>query len=164
MTGGLDDSQVIDHFEKAMRDFIIGRLSGSGDNWWDARVPPEIRDDASERHRRARKINDVLNKPAYDLVDYINFDGYEKIISRKDNWRDIFEETFLEKSVFEYKMRIVLSLRNDIKHGRAPDPVNSTRLRLHCYDLLSQICESGGAGEDARAALAEKFGLAGRAH
>lgn len=159
MVDKLPDSQVLDYFETVMKDFLVGRLSRIKD-WWDACIPPEIREDASQRHERAKKTNDVLNKPDYRAVDYINFDGYEKIISRKDNWRDHFEEVFLDKPIFEHKMRVILSLRNDIRHGRSLDEINSIRLRLHCYDVLSQIHETGqpvGAGK--RADMVTKLGF-----
>ncbi len=38
-------------------------------------------------------------------------------------------------------MKVILSLRNDVRHGRNLDHVNSLRLRIHCYDILSQIYE-----------------------
>ncbi len=158
MTEKLHDSQVLDYFEVTMKDFIVERLSDT-DNWWNACIPPEIREDASQRHQRTKKINDVLNKPDYGIVEYINFDGYEKIISRKDNWRNHFEAVFVDKTVFEYKMRVVLSLRNDIRHGRQLDEINRIRLRLHCYDILSQIYETRKADKDAHNAMIKKLGF-----
>lgn len=153
-----DNSKVLDYFEGIMKDFIVERLSHVK-NWWSACVPPEIREDASQRHGRAKKINDVLNKPDYGIVEYLNFDGYEKIISRKDNWRDHFEGVFLDKTIFEYKMRVILSLRNDIRHGRILDEVNSIRLRLHCYDILSQIQETRNSDPGDRQAMMQKLGF-----
>ena len=86
-------------------------------------------------------MSDVLNKPAYEVWHYINFDGYGRIIAKKDNWKSHFESVFIDKPVLEHKMRIILSLRNDVKHGRSLDHINSLRLRIHCYDILSQIYE-----------------------
>ena len=64
-----------------------------------------------------------------------------RIIAKKDNWKSHFESVFIDKPVLEHKMRIILSLRNDVKHGRSLDQLNSLRLRIHCYDILSQIYE-----------------------
>ena len=47
--------------------------------------------------------------------------AYGKIITKKDNWKNYFECIFIEKQVLEYKMRIILSLRNDVRHGRVLD-------------------------------------------
>ena len=153
-----DDSQVLDYFEVTVKTFIIKRLSDT-DNWWNALIPPEIRDDAFNRYMQASNLNDILNKPDYKIEEYLNFDGYEKIMSRRDNWRDYFETVFVEKSVFVYKMHIILSLRNDIRHGRKLDRINRIRLRLHCYDILSQIKESDKQNVCDYNAIAEKLGL-----
>lgn len=153
-----DNSGVLDYFEGIMKDFIVERLSHVK-NWWNACVPPEIREDASQRHGRAKKINDILNKPDYGIVEYLNFDGYEKIISRKDNWKDHFEDVFLDKTIFEYKMRVILSLRNDVRHGRVLDEINSIRLRLHCYDILSQIQETRNSDAHDRQLMVQKLGF-----
>ena len=158
MTEIPDNSATLNYFEDTMKNFIVEKLSHI-ENWWNSCIPQEIRKDASQRHERDKKINDVLNKPNYEVIDYINFDGYEKIILRRDNWRDHFERVFLDKTVFGYKMRVVLSLRNDIRHGRGLDEINNTRLRLHCYDILSQIHESMHDGSYNSDALAEKLGF-----
>lgn len=47
------------------------------------------------------------------------------------------------KSVFDHKIMVIQSLRNDVRHGRKLDGVNRIRLRLHCYDILSQVREAG---------------------
>ena len=154
----LPDSGVLDYFESIMKNFIVDRLSSTKD-WWNACIPPEIRSDALERYEFAQKTNDVLNKPTYDKVDYLSFDSYGKIMLRKDNWKNYFEAVFIDKTIFDYKMRIIQSLRNDIRHGRPIDKVNSLRLRIHCYDVLSQIHETGPSEGGQRSILAEKLGL-----
>ncbi len=154
----LHNLQILDYFEAAIKGFIVERFAGT-DKWWDRHVPPEVREEALQRHAAAKKLNDLLNKPEYGPVEYLNFDGYEKIISRKDNWRSHFEPVFLDKTVFVYKMRIIQSLRNDIRHGRDLDPVNWIRLKLHCYDILAQVYESGYGGADDHNTLMKKFGF-----
>lgn len=158
MTDRLDNSQLLDYFETIVQDFIIERLS-SVPNWWNSCIPPEIRKNASQRYEGAKKVNNILNKPDYEVTEYINFDGYGKIISRRDNWKAYFEEVFLDKSIFEHKMQIILSLRNDIRHGRQLNAVNSLRLRLHCYDILSQIYETIQPDTYDRNSMLQKLGL-----
>lgn len=162
MAGRTSDSQILDYFEAAMKGLII-RIFSDTEGWWDRRVPHRVREEAAQRHRQASSMNDVLNKPAYGMIDYINFDGYERIIVRRDNWREYFERIFLVKQVFDYKIRVVQSLRNDIRHGRRLDAVNRIRLRLHCYDMLSQIHEAGLLDADG-GTLVERCGLDGLVH
>jgi len=153
-----DDSQILDYFEASMKDFIVKSLSGT-DDWWGRCVPHQVRSDAQQRCEQARSMNDVLNKLDCGIVEYVNFDGYERIISRRDNWRNHVERIFVVKSVFDYKVRIIQSLRNDVRHGRKLDAVNRIRLRLHCYDILSQVLEAGLLGEAGSDELMAKCGL-----
>ena len=56
-------------------------------------------------------------------------------------------------------MRVILSLRNDVRHGRDLDRINSLRLRLHCYDILSQIYEKDGSLQYDKDGLIANVGL-----
>lgn len=152
------DSKVLDYFEETTREFVVRKLSGTK-NWWKACIPQEIRNHADKRHEDAKKMSDVLNKPTYEVWHYINFDGYGRIIAKKDNWKSYFESVFIDKQVFEHKMRIILSLRNDVKHGRDLDHINSLRLRIHCYDILSQIYEKDSGLQYDRDSLIANTGL-----
>ena len=158
MPTGMSNSDVLDYFEAVIKDVIIKRLA-TAEGWEKSCIPADVREDATERYERTKRLDNVLNKPERDLIDLINFDAYHRIITRKDNWRSHFEEVFLEREVFSYKMRIIQSLRNDIRHGRKIDRVNEIRVRLHCYDILAQVYEAGGRGEFSHDALAEKLGL-----
>ncbi len=158
MAATLDNSQILDHLESELRRFIIKRIS-SVKNWESTCIPAEIRTDASERLKRAQNMDDILNKPSYTLMDYVNFDAYMRIMIRRDNWRNHFEDVFVVKNVFEYKMTVIQSLRNDIRHGRRLDPVNKIRLRLHCYDILAQIYETERPKTFRHSKLAKKLGL-----
>lgn len=156
----MHDSQILDYFEKVMKSFVKQRLSNV-DNWFDKCIPPEIREDMSQRYERAKKMDDLLNKPTYDIIEYMNFDGYERIISRRDNWNAYFKDVFLDNYIFAYKMRVMLSLRNDIRHGRQLNTINRVRLRLHCYDILAQVYESGADNADDHNTMIRKLGMAG---
>lgn len=155
---GPSSSEVLDAFEPLLRNFIVERLS-SVEGWEGACLPGDVRRAAEQRHQHEKKMNDVLNKPDHSMFDYVNFDAYERIITRRDNWRNHFEPVFRRKDVFSYKMEIIRSVRNDARHARDLDYVNRLRLRLHCYDIISQIYESQRPNFR-RASLKRKFGLA----
>ena len=157
----LDSSQVLDYLESELRGFILRRLEPV-ENWINVCLPADIRTGAAERLEHEQKMSDVLNKPGYTMMDYVNFDAYMRIIMRRDNWRTYFGDIFVSKSIFEHKMTVIQSLRNDVRHGRRLDHVNEIRLRLHCYDILSQIYEAEKPSFR-RSALARKLGLAATA-
>lgn len=152
------NSRVLDYFESNMRGLITEQLSDVK-NWWKACIPHEIGKDATARYESARKLNNVLNKPDYGPIDYLNFDEYERIITKRDNWKKYFEGVFLDKSIFMHKMRVILSLRNDVRHGRLLDEINSIRLRIHCYDVLAQIYESRDTDDADLDAMAHRLGF-----
>lgn len=56
-------------------------------------------------------------------------------------------------------MTVIQSLRNDVRHGRRLDRVNEIRLKLHCYDILSQIYEVEKPKTFSHSRLAKKIGL-----
>jgi len=138
MPSRLHDATVLGKFEESLKNFIVGRLSNT-DNWWNVCIPQHVRTTTNERFKRAQKANDYLNKPEFDVTDYLDFDAYESIITKKDNWKKYFADVFIDVSIFKHKMLVLLSLRNDVMHGRTLNQINKIRLRLHCYDLLSQI-------------------------
>lgn len=159
----MDDTLVVSRFEKAIRKFVVDRLSDAYDDWWALGVTSTLRQNAEVRHKTTKTLNKVLGKPDYDRADYLGFDAYGKIILRRDNWRRIFGAVFHDKPVFQHKMRIILSLRNDVVHNKPLDPVNRLRLRLHCYDIALLMAGAGGESGPAlrrrRTALQQKYGL-----
>lgn len=159
MANRLSNSDVLDYFEDSIKNVILKEIS-SEKNWEKMCLPPDVRDDANSKLERTGKLNDLLNKPAYTLMDFVTFDSYERIISRKDNWQKYFEKMFLDIRIFKYKMDIILSLRNDVRHRRHLDIVNEIRLRLHCYDILAQVFESSRPANFKHSKLAKKLGLA----
>lgn len=154
----LDNSQILDYLESELRGFIL-RCFSSVENWENACLPPEIRTDAADRLKREQNLANILNKPQYSLMDYVNFDAYMRIIMRRDNWRNHFERVFVARNIFEYKMTVIQSLRNDVRHGRRLNRINEIRLRLHCYDILAQIYEIEKPKTFRHSYLAKKLGL-----
>ena len=71
----------------------------------------DVRENVRQRHEGAVNLNDVLNKPNFEMEEYFNF---ARIISKRGNWRNYFEDVFVEKAIFEYKMscRIVYQKRH----------------------------------------------------
>lgn len=165
----MDDATVVARFENSIREFVVDRLSSADGNWWTSRVPAALRQAAAARHASTRTLDRVLGKPDRAEADYLGFDAYEKIIARRDNWREVFGPVLHDKPVFQHKMRVVLSLRNDVMHHKPLDLINSLRLRLHCYDVALLMAgaggdEGGGAPQGAavrrrRAALQQWYGL-----
>ena len=164
----MDDAAVVLRLENSLKAFIKSRLSGVYDDWWKSGVPHNLRKAAEDRRKSTEPLNRALGKPRHDAFDYLGFDSYEKIILRRDNWRTVFAPVFHDKPLIQHKLRIILSLRNDVMHNKPLDPVNRLRLRLHCYDIASLIAGADDgdglaparpAARRRRAALQQKYGL-----
>lgn len=164
----MDDTLVVSRFEKSIKKFVVDRLSDAYDDWWTSGVTGTMRQQAEVRLSATKTLNKVLGKPDYGKADYLGFDAYGKIIMRRDNWRKVFGPIFHDKPIFQHKMRIILSLRNDVMHNKPLDPINRLRLRLHCYDIA--LLMAGAGDEDGQAlhgpvirrrrtALQQKYGL-----
>jgi len=136
-------SKLLKEFEKKFRKLIVDVLS-SYPKWWKTRVPNDVREGVEEKMSRGSKISKTLDKPEYEEVDFLDFDDYQKIITKQDNWRENFETIFYDKQDFSNKMNVLRSLRNDLQHNRDIDEKNKARFKIFCDDLFSQICKFYG--------------------
>lgn len=55
---------------------------------------------------------------AYRPIYYIDFTDYVKIITRRDNWAEIFQSIFKDKEMVSVKLRELEPIRNSIAHFR----------------------------------------------
>jgi len=74
-----------------------------------------------------------------DLLGYLDFSDYLKIVSRKDNWRDVFLSTFKDEEILRAKLRELEAIRNDIAHVRTLTATQRTKLSLYSGELLGAI-------------------------
>jgi hypothetical protein len=82
--------------------------------------------------------------PWYDKEDlhpihYINFPEYQKIITKRDNWREIFSEYFGDRGIFSAKIQELEPIRNKIAHMRGLSEYEKTRLKMYAIDLKKCI-------------------------
>lgn len=131
-------SKLLKEFEKKFRKLIVDVLSRYP-NWWKTRIPNDVREGVEEIMSRGSKISKTLDKPEYEEIDFLDFDDYQKIITKQDNWKECFEVIFHDKQDLIHKMNNLRSLRNDLQHNRDIDEKNKARFKIFCDDLFSQI-------------------------
>lgn len=117
--------------EKTLRQFIEDRLSKITSKWWKQRVPCEIRKKAEDR----KKGEEELLFPIVNLhpIWYVDFAHYIEIVTRDDNWREVFKQIFRNKDDFKATLTKLISIRNKIAHMR---PLNTREKKI--LDALSE--------------------------
>jgi ATP-dependent Lon protease len=124
---------ILDELENAVRKCIKTSLEKISANWWIERIPPDIRVKAEERREK-----DELKR---EHIQYIDFADYAKIITRKDNWRDAFKETFKDQEAIIVKLKELEPIRNSVRHGRKLTAEQREKLKIFARDILHQILE-----------------------
>ena len=82
-----------------------------------------------------------MGEREYPLICYVDFTDYGKIILRKDNWRDVFEKIFKDKTILQAKLRELEPIRNDIAHNRKLNVEQFEILKLYSKHIIRCIEE-----------------------
>ena len=122
---------ILDELENALRKCIKTSLEKISANWWIERIPPDIRVKAEERREK-----DELKR---EHIQYVDFADYVKIITRKDNWKDVFKEIFKDQEAITVKLKELEPIRNSVRHGRKLTTEQREKLKIFAQDILRQI-------------------------
>ncbi len=106
---------VLQRFEIQLRRFIDERMTAAfGSNWIRYRVNPRTQQAWVEKRQ-----NDIkAGREAGPLIAYADFNDYVRIITRRDNWTNIFEEVFQVKTSVEESFRRLHPIRICTMHAR----------------------------------------------
>ena len=136
---GREERSTLRRLEEKLRKCLEGRLSSLTPNWWIERVPPDIRKQAEIRKRKNEKLWPWYGKEDRPLHYYINFSEYQKIIIKKDNWREAFKPIFKDETITSAKLTELEPIRNDIAHNRKLTVRQFEHLKTYAMDLISCI-------------------------
>lgn len=139
----LDDTniqsyRILKNLEQQIRDFIESELSENNQKWWKQLIPGDVKDNAEQRKKddEERKTWQFKEQP---LISYIDFTDYEKIITRNDNWEEIFQYVFHDKISISAKLKEIEPIRNTISHSRNLDPYEEKQIRFYSEEILRSI-------------------------
>jgi hypothetical protein len=130
---------ILKELEIRLRECIHGKLENISENWWNERVPKDVKDRAESRKKKNQQQYPWHKSKNLLLVFYIDFADYNKIISRRDNWREAFREVFKDKEIISAKLRELEPIRNAIAHSRELNQSELSKLKLYSKDILSCI-------------------------
>lgn len=116
--------------EISIRDLIRARLEeDAGENWWDTRVPQNVRENAEKNNKR--EIQSGVTPRSADPLSYTNFGELAEII--KFNWV-LFRDTFTDIRAVEGTLARLNTLRAPIAHCSMLAEDEVLRLRLSLRD------------------------------
>ncbi|QLH09473.1 Swt1 family HEPN domain-containing protein [Candidatus Nitrosotenuis sp. DW1] len=136
-----EDYENLKILEERLRSIIQFRLSKITTEWWKQRIPQDVQENAKKR----KGENDSpwsFFRSGHDLIDFVDFPDYAKIITRRDNWNEVFSSIFYNKEEFATKLKELEPIRNAISHSRNLSSKQKTRLRLYSDDIIERIQKS----------------------
>ncbi len=70
---------------------------------------------------------------------YMSFSEYSRVISKRDNWREAFEEVFGDPEWVRVVFRELERTRNDVAHNRDLSERQLRFLRLYAEDIARAV-------------------------
>lgn len=115
---------ILDTFERRLRSYVESKLFGLfGPKWWRQRVPGEVKD-ATNARKTTREIGSAEK---HHPIHYTTIGELKIVITKSDNWEDAFEADFFNRTHLETMLEFVMTVRNDVDHGRHPNNDAYTR-------------------------------------
>lgn len=126
----------VQRLEWHFRRFFEKKLgSASGDQWIKQRMPSDVYQYLMEAKQKAQDKGEK-DRP---LIEYADFTHYEKIISRADNWKDVFQSVFRRREFVTESFQRLYPIRNCTAHSRLITPADELYLYVEVKRLLNAI-------------------------
>jgi hypothetical protein len=125
--------------ERGIRRCVETRLGALDADWWNQRVPLEIRRRAERRRASRERVWPWLDGGDPPVIEYLSFPDYTEIMLEPRNWADAFISVFLDQDALRVKLRELEVVRNDLFHARNLSPANGKRVETYSEDLLAAI-------------------------
>jgi hypothetical protein len=106
---------AITGFERRVRAFLVSALSRRyGAKWCKQRVPGSVL--TSWKMKRKNAL--AQGQQQLDLIEYADFTDYVQIITRSDNWEELFSAVFINKDDVTVSFQRLYPLRHATMHSR----------------------------------------------
>ncbi len=127
---------LLQRFETQIRKFIDERMNAAfGTNWTKHRIPGPIRDQWLEKRQKAKDNGEQ----EWPLIAYANFTDYVQIITRNDNWREVFKEIFGRKNSVQESFQRLYPIRICTMHARLITQDDELYLYVETKRILAAI-------------------------
>jgi hypothetical protein len=109
-------------------------LSRVDRDWWQ-HMPPEIRKNAETRKQRSQVTWPWYPPTSTNVVDYLDFSDYRRIVLEPNNWQGVFSRFFGTESFVQVRLGELEPIRNDLAHSRSLTQSAVDKLRMFSRDL-----------------------------
>ena len=129
-----DAHDRLQRFESQLRKFISAQMENAfGSNWMRQRIPGDMR---SKWHDKQSQDTGAQHWPT---IAYADFTDYVTIITRNDNWKDLFAEIFDNKSSVQESFRRLYPMRLATMHARTITQDDELYLYVETKRILAAI-------------------------
>jgi len=126
----------LQRFETQVRRFIDQSMkSGFGEGWIKSQVPGEIRSKWLGKRQQARDSGGG----EWPLIAYADFTDYVKVITRKDNWKRVFEPVFKRSTFVQESFQRLYPIRVCTMHARRITQDDKLYLYVETKRILDAI-------------------------
>ena len=130
---------LIQKMETKLRDFIEDRMVQSvGSSWYKRRIDHAI----LQSWREKRKNSKSRREADIPLIAFADFTDYERIILRKDNWNELFQDVFGHRESVMESFRRLRPIRVCVMHARMITQDDQLYLYVEVKRILSAINEA----------------------
>lgn len=116
--------------ENSIREIIKDRLVEYGENWWEEKIPEQVRVKAKKRQKD--EISRGVTRRSDDLLAYTSFGELGTIIDM--NWEKSFSDMFTDKAAVRSVITMLNTLRGPIAHCSPLAEDEVTRLKTTFND------------------------------
>ena len=127
---------VLCELERRLRIVVRDHLSSFiGPDWVRQRVPEDVR----ERWHKRQDEERADGRPVHDLIEYADFMDLPKIIAQSDNWRDVFQSIFHDRSEVAATFRRLNPIRKALAHSRPLSRTDVLTLTAETSRILGRL-------------------------
>lgn len=120
--------------EISLRKFIERELSKRNLTWWEC-IPLEIKKSAEHKKSRSETMWPWYPPSSTNIIDYLDFSDYKKIILEPTNWQAVFSRFFKNQVFIESKLAELEPIRNDVAHSRALSAIAVQKTKIYCAEI-----------------------------
>ena len=131
--------KILQKLETKLRECIHVQLETMSKKWWKERVPKDVQEKAELRKTKNEKQWPWHTSKDLPFIFYVDFTDYIKIITRRDNWNQVFKRIFRDREAISVKLRELEPIRNAIAHFRWLSRRELDKLKLLSEDIISCI-------------------------
>jgi hypothetical protein len=135
-----DAFALLGRFEEELRAYITRKLSGRfGPDWFKVRIDGNTAGAAKRTRVQALQRGEI----GLPLINYTDIGDLSNILRADKNWKEVFEEVFINSSSLDHDMQKLIAARRPTVHTRPMDAVRLVEMVCVIDRLSKQMADDG---------------------